>query len=71
MKNKKLEINLSGQLKHAQNIEDIICLAVLINNGILPTDATIDHMQLIFDNLPAGCDDCQFASRCLACKINE
>ena len=71
MKNKKLEINLSGQIKHAECLEDIICLSVMINNGMLPVDATIDHSKLIFDNLPSGCDDCQFANRCLAYKINE
>ena len=71
MKTKFLEIRLFGQINNAVDIEDIICLSVMINNGILPIDATVDHAALIYENLPFGCNDCQFADRCLACLINR
>jgi hypothetical protein len=60
-----------NELNKAKIIEEIICLAILIFNGILKSDATIENAAKYYNDYDHGCNDCPFFTKCLACIINE
>lgn len=60
------------QLKEAQEVEEVICLAVLIAGAILQHDATIDDSRDYYSNrLSEECAACPMFTKCLAVIINE
>ena len=72
MKPDKKEILLEhSQLMRAANIEEIICLAVLIASGKLPVDSTVYDSNIYYEKIDKDCGSCQFEKKCLACIINE
>ena len=60
------------QLRGAQNIEEVLCLAVLVANKVPNINTTKDAFEY-WQTLDYGygCSDCQFIQQCLACIINE
>jgi len=72
MKHNKKEILLEHeQLKRAANIEEVICLAVLITNGKLPYNSTVNDSNEYYKKINEDCNECTFEKKCLACIINE
>jgi hypothetical protein len=67
-----LENNIErNNLKDAISLEEVICLSVLISNGELPYNATIQDSEIYFCELHRGCCDCKYWENCLAVIINE
>lgn len=69
MKKINVDFNRSG-LKDAEQIEDIICLTVLISRGALSEDSTIKDAERYYTYIES-CNHCPYAKLCLACIINE
>jgi hypothetical protein len=67
-----LENNIEkNNLKDAISLEEVICLSVLISNGELPYNATIQDSEIYFCELAHGCSSCKYRENCLAVIINE
>jgi len=54
----------------AEEIEDILCLSVLIATGKLPHNSTLYDADKYYKNL-VNCGVCPCYDKCLACIINE
>jgi hypothetical protein len=65
-----IDISEYRKIRKAEDIETVICMAVLIAHGILPPAAELDHALEYYDNI-TDCGDCPCFDRCLACIINE
>ena len=64
------------QVKDARQIEDLMCLTVLIAKEALPVDSTVQDSINYFAKINEGekypnCNPCPFKDVCLACIINE
>lgn len=58
-------------VNHAESLEDILCLSVLIANKAIPEYSFMYKAVEYYNNLENGCNDCEFRNECLACIINE
>ena len=58
------------QIRNADNINDILCLCVLIADNKLSWDATTDDAKEFYKRV-GDCGSCPVTLRCLACIINE
>jgi len=57
------------QLRGAQSIEEVLCLATLVANKMDGIENIKDAKE--FYESCRDCGDCPFFYACLACKINE
>ena len=65
-------VRLYGRLEGAEDIEMVLCLAVLIANGILSPDSDVEDAKYYYTNTTdENCSECQFCNKCLACIINQ
>ena len=59
-------------IKGATEIEEVICLSVMIATGKLSTDSTIKDSARVYDGeYDSECGYCPAIKICLACIINE
>jgi len=69
---KSINIEEYKQLSDAENIEQIICLAVLISAGtLLPEDNVANATKYFKDVLRSDCGNCSCFEYCLDRTINE
>jgi hypothetical protein len=64
-------IHMPKSLEKAENLEDILCLSVLIANGTLPDNANLYDSLEHYKNVMEDCGSCPFCASCLACIINQ
>ena len=68
----RIMITVPKRFASEQDIESILCLAVLIAAGELPPDAEVkDAMSYWEKTAEENCSNCRMAKLCLACIINE
>jgi hypothetical protein len=60
-----------NNLKDAASVDEVICLSVLISQGELPYNATIQNSENYFCEQSHGCSSCKYRDNCLAVIINE
>jgi len=59
-------------IKHAEHIEEILCMATLLATGkISATYISITEVNAYFEKIGSDCSNCEYAPKCLACVINE
>jgi len=66
---KKVRIDFS-QLKQADSIEEILCLATLIATKEFNDRCNVQDAKMFYKILE-GCENCKHNKLCLACIINE
>lgn len=66
-------VSLLSPARLGDDIETVLCLAVLMANGEVPADNRATHYDVdeYFARLQDDCEHCPYNPRCLACIINE
>lgn len=59
------------RFKTADQVEDVLCLAVLMAKGSLSHDCTCEDANTWMSRFEYGCSDCPHSNECLAVIMNE
>jgi hypothetical protein len=56
---------------HGLKIEEALCVATLVGQGIIDRTSPKEAALRYYDDLENGCNDCPALNKCALCGINE